>query len=143
MYEFARIRRSRCVGKLAGIIKGDTCLSGVRDDETDFRLLCERHECPVLRIRVQSARDNVNTLKAIYCLTVQTTLEVHMIQAILTIEPFYHTFFNRLNDSHRTIEVRLSVHVPYDPIHESAEEITFTKLNDFLGSDTLRRSPLV
>ena len=141
--ELARIRRSGSVGELAAVVESDTCLGGVGDDETDLRLLCERHECPVLGVRVQRTRDDVDTLERVHSLAVQTALQVHVIEAVLTVQPLYHTFLDRLNDSYRTVEVRLSVHVPYNPVHKCAEEVTFTKLNDLLGSDTLRRGPLV
>ena len=53
LHEFARIGRSRSVGELAAVIESDTCLGRVGDDEADFRLLCERHESPVLGVGVQ------------------------------------------------------------------------------------------
>ena len=40
-------------------------------------------------------------------------------------------------------EVGLLIHIPYNPIYECTEEVTFTKLNDFLWSDALRSSALV
>ena len=141
--ELARIRRSGSVRELTSGIESDTCLGGVGDDETDLRLLCERHVRPVLGVGVQCTRDDVDTLERVHGFAVQTTLQVDVIEAVLTIQPLYHTFVNRLNDSYRTVEVRLCVHVPYDPVHKCAEEVTLTKLNDLLGSDTLRRGPLV
>ena len=78
LHEFARIGRSRSVGELAAVIESDTCLGRVGDDETDFRLLCERHECPVLGVGVQRTRDDIDTLEAVDSLTVQTTLQVDM-----------------------------------------------------------------
>ena len=141
--QLARIGRSRSVGELAAVVEGDTCLGGVGDDETNLRLLCESHERPVLGVRVQRTRDNINTLQTVHCLTVQTALQINVIQAVLTVEPLYHTFLDRLNNSYRTVEIGLCVHVPNNPVHECAEEVTFTKLNDLLGSHALRRRPLV
>ena len=143
LHEFTRIRRSRSVGELTAVIEGDTCLGSIGDDEADLRLLSERHESPILGVGVQRTRDDIDTLEAVNSLTVQTALQVDMIQAVLTVEPLHHSFVNRLNDSHRTVEVRLCVHVPHNPVHESAEEVTFTKLDNSLGSYALRRGPLV
>ena len=78
----------------------------------------------------------------LYFYTVLSNIFV-VIQAVLTVEPLYHTFVNRLNDYYRTVEVGLGVHVPYNPINESTKEITFTKLDDLFGRYALRRGPLV
>ena len=66
-----------------------------------------------------------------------------MIKAVLTVEPLYHTLVDWLNNNNRTVEVCLCVHVPNNPVYESAKEVTFTELNDFLRSNALRRSLLV
>ena len=143
LHQFAGISRSRCVCEFASRVECDTCLRGVGDDKTDLRLLCQCHVCPVLGIGVQGTTDNIDTLQRVDRLTFQTTLQVHMIQAVLTVEPLHHTFVNRLNHNHRTVEIGLGIHVPYNPIYECAEEVAFTKLDDSFGSHTLRSSPLV
>ena len=66
-----------------------------------------------------------------------------MIEAVLTVEPVYHTLSQRLHYNDRAVEVGLLVHVPHDPIYECTEEVTLAKLNDFLWSHALRRGALV
>ena len=66
-----------------------------------------------------------------------------MIQAVLTVEPVYHAFFDRLNDNYRAVEVCLLVHVVNNPINKRTEEVSFTKLNDFFRHYALGRSPFV
>ncbi len=141
--QLAGVRTCGSVGELARGVEGDTCLGGVRDDEADFWLVSECHESGVLRIGVQRTRDDIDTLQRVHCLTVQTTLQVDMVQAVLPVEPFYHTFVNRLNDNDRCIEIGLCVHVPNNPIHECAEEVPLAELNDFLRCYTLRRRQFV
>jgi len=60
-----------------------------------------------------------------------------VVQAVLTIQPLGHTFVNRLYDNNATIEVGLLVHVPNNPINESTEEVTLTKLNHLFRHNAL------
>ena len=53
-----------------------------------------------------------------------------MVKSILSINHIYHTSVDRLNQYYTGIEISLLVCVPYDPIYESSEEVTLTKLND-------------
>ena len=66
-----------------------------------------------------------------------------MVEAVLAVEPVNHTALDGLNHNHRTVEVGLLVHVPYNPVNESTEEVTLTKLNDFLWHHALRSRALV
>ena len=101
------------------------------------------HEGCVLRIGVQTAADDVNTLQRVDGLAVLTSLQVYMIEAVLGIEPIGHTFLDGLYDNDASVEVGLLVHVPDDPVNERTEEITFTELNYFLGHHALRRELFV
>jgi hypothetical protein len=66
-----------------------------------------------------------------------------VIEAVLAIEPLYHTTLDRLNNNNRSVEVSLLVHIPDNPIYECTEEVTFTKLDDYLRSHALWRGLLV
>ena len=123
--QFARIARCGRVAQFAGRVERDARLGGVGDDETDLGLVCQSHERCVLCVRVQRAADHVDTVHAVHGLAVLTTLQVHVVQAILAVQPFCHTFLDRLNHYNAAVEAGLLVHVPYDPIHECAEEIAF------------------
>ena len=61
-----------------------------------------------------------------------------MIEAVLGIEPIYHTFLYRLHNDNRAVEVCLLVHVPDNPIYKRAEEVAFAKLNNLFRHDALR-----
>ena len=56
-----------------------------------------------------------------------------MVKSVLTVEHIHHAAFDRLDNHHATIEARLLIHVPYDPIHERPEEVAFPKLYDPFG----------
>jgi hypothetical protein len=60
-----------------------------------------------------------------------------MVEAVLAVEPFNHTLCQGLNYNYRTIEIGLLVHVPDNPINESAQEVSFAKLNNFLRHHAL------
>ena len=141
--QLAWIRSCRSICKLARVIECDTSLCSVRDDETHLWLLSQSHESLVLRIWIQCTADNVDTLQGVDSLAVLLTLKVYVIEAVLTVQPVNHTTSQWLNYNDRTVEVGLLVHIPYNPIYECTEEVTFTKLNDFLWSDALRSSALV
>ena len=87
---------------------------------------------------VQCAADDVDTLQGVHGFSVLTTLQVYVVQTVLTIQPFYHTLVDRLYDNNTTIEVGLLVHVPDNPINECTEEVTLTKLNDLFRHHALR-----
>ena len=137
------IRCSRSICKLASVIECNTSLRCIRDDETHLWLLSQSHECLVLRIWIQCTADYIDTLQCIDSLAVLLTLKVYVIEAVLTVQPVNHTTSQWLNYNDRTVEVGLLVHIPYNPIYECTEEVTFTKLNDSLRSDTLRSGTLV
>ena len=143
LYQLARVRGSWSICKLARVIECDTCLSGVRDDETHLWLLCQCHKSLVLRIWIQATADDVDALQCIDSLAVLLTLEIDVIKTVLTIEPVYHTLSQWLHYDNRTVEVGLLIHVPYNPIYECTEKVTFTKLDDFLRRYALRRCTLV
>ena len=97
----------------------------------------------MLRVRVDSALDNVDTVELIYRFTIETTLKINVVETVLTIEPRNHTLVDRLNYDYRAIEIGLSVHVPYNPVNESAKEVSFAKLDNSFWHYTLRCSALV
>ena len=141
--ELAWVRACRSICELALVIEGDTGLSSVGYDKSDFWLLGKCHVSLVLCVWVKGAADDVDTLKAVYGLSVETALEVYMVEAVLTIEPVYHTSFYRLYDNNATVEVGLLIHVPNNPVNECAEEVSLTELNDFLWHHAFRRCALV
>ena len=116
--QLAWVAAGRSICKLALVVESDTSLCSVRDYEANLRLLCQSHVSQILCVRVDGTADNIDTLKAIYSLAIETTLKVYVIEAVLTIEPIYHTALNRLNYYYRTIEVGLLVHVPYNPVYK-------------------------
>ena len=138
LYQLARIRAGGRILEFACGVEGDTSLRRVRDHEADLRLICQCHEGSVLRIGVQRTADDVDALQRVHGLAVLTTLQVHVIEAVLGIEPVHHTFFNRLYDDNATVEVSLLVHIPDNPIYECAEEVTFTELNHLFRHHALR-----
>ena len=97
----------------------------------------------MLCVWVNAAGDDVDTVKLVDRLTILTTLEIDMVEAVLTVKPLYHTSVNRLNDNNRAVEVCLGIHVPYNPVNKSTEEITLTKLDDSLRCHTLWGSEFV
>ena len=141
--ELAGIAACWCVRELACGIECNTSLCGVRNDESDFWLVGKCHICPVLRIWVKCAADNVDTCERVHSLAVLTSLKVYVIEAVLTVEPVNHTFFNRLHNNYRAVEVGLLVHVPHNPVNECTQEVTLTKLDDLLRHNALRSSTLV
>ena len=141
--EFARIAAGGFVIELARRIESNTCLSSVRDDETNLRLVGQCHESIVLRVGVQRATDDVDALQGVDGLTVLTTLQVNMIQTVLTVQPVDHTLVDGLYDDNRTIEVGLLVHIPDNPINKSTEEVTLTKLNHLFRHHALRSEVFV
>ena len=66
-----------------------------------------------------------------------------MIEAVLAIEPRYHTFVDRLNNDYRAIEIGLCIHVPYNPVNKCTKEVSFTKLNNSLRCYALGSCKLV
>ena len=100
-------------------------------------MLCQCHESPVLSIWVQRTADHINALKCVDSLTVLTSLQIDVIQAVLTVEPIHHTTLDRLNYNNRTIEVGLLIHVPNNPVNERTQEIALTKLDNPLWHDAL------
>ena len=143
LHKFARVCACRCVGELARGVKGDTRLGGVRDDEADVGLLCQCHESGVLRIGVEGAGDHIDTLQRVHGLAVEATLQVHVVEAVLSVEPLYHAFVNRLYHYNGAVEVGLGIHIPDNPIYKCAEEVAFAELDDTLGCHALGGSPFV
>ena len=97
----------------------------------------------VLRVRVQGAADDVDTCEAVDGLSLVKSLQVYVVETVLSVEPINHTSFDRLYNNYRTVEVCLLVHVVNNPINESAQEVSFTKLDDFLRHYAFGRSPFV
>ncbi len=138
LHQFAGVRRGGFVVQLTGGIEGDAGLGGVGDDETDFGLFGQCQEGIVLRVGIQAAANDVDTLEGVHRLAVLAALQVDVVQAVLAVEPVDHTAIEGLDDDDGTIEVCLLVHVPDDPIYECAEEVAFAELNDLFGHDALR-----
>ncbi len=138
LYKLTGIAAGRCIFELTVGIEGDTGLSSVRDDETDLGLVSQCHEGGILGVGVQRTANDVDTLQRVHGLAVLTTLQVHMVQAVLGVEPVHHTSFNGLYDNDTTVEVGLLVHVPDNPINECAEEVSFTELNHLFRHHALR-----
>ena len=136
--EFARIRRSRCIGEFAGRIKCDASLSGVRDDKTNLRLFCQCHESLILAVWIKGTTDAVNASEGIHLFTIQSSLQIDVIEAILTIEPIHHTLLDRLHNHYRRVEVCLLIHVIDNPVHKTAKEVSLAKLDNSLRCMALR-----
>jgi hypothetical protein len=98
--ELAGIAACWCVRELACRVESDTSLCSVRNDESDFWLVGKCHICPVLRIWVKCAADNVDTCERVHSLAVETSLKVYVIETILAIEPVNHTLLYWLNDNY-------------------------------------------
>ena len=131
--EFARIGGTWCVGEAASGIKGDACLSGVGDDEAYLGLLGEGHVSLELGVGVEGSADDINALESVDGLSVETSLEVDVVEAILAVEPIDHTALDGLYDDDAGVEVGALVHVADDPINEATEEVAFAKLDDAFG----------
>ena len=82
---------------------------------------------------MEGATYTVDALQCVYRLTILASLQVYMIEAVLAIEPVYHTALYWLHYYYRTIEVCLLVHIPNNPVYECAQEVTLAKLNDLFG----------
>ena len=99
LYQLARIRFCGSVSKLALGVEGYAGLSGVRYDEAHLRLFGQSHESLVLRIGVQSTRDNVDACERVHGSTVLLALQVHVIEAVLTVQPVHHAALYRLHNN--------------------------------------------
>ena len=97
----------------------------------------------MLCIWVHSAADDINHFEAVDGLAVKNTLQVNVIQVVLSVEHVHHATFNGLYHYHTSVEVGLFVHVPDNPVNKSAQEISFTKLNDAFGTLSLYGSLFV
>jgi len=143
LHELAGIGTGGSVLQLAGRIEGDAGLGGVGDDEADLGLVGQRQEGSILRVGVQRAADDVDTLEGVDGLAVLATLQVNVVETVLGVEPVDHTVLDGLYDDDRSVEVGLLVHVPDNPINECAEEVSLAELDDLLGHHTLRSKLLV
>ena len=141
--QLAWIGRGRRVGKLAIRVESNAGFGRVGDDEADFRLVGQGHEGGVLRIGVQGAADAVYARQGVHSLAVQASLQIDVIEAVLAVEPFYHTLLDGLHDYDTAVEVGLLVHVVDDPVYKRAEEVTFAKLDDSFGCCALGSRQLV
>jgi len=141
--QLSRVGGGWFVRKFARVVERDARFGRVGDDETDFRLVGESHERLVLRVRVECAADDIHTVDGVDDFTVNATLEVEVVETILTIEPVNHALVNRLNDYDRGVKVGFLVHVPDNPIDKRTKEVTFAELNDTLWRDHFGRRPLV
>ena len=131
--ELAGIAAGGFVLQLASRVKGDTGLRGVGNHKADFRLLGQGQVGAKVLVRVQAAGDDVNQVHAIHGLAVLQTLQIQVVQAILLVEPAHHAFLDGLDHHYGTVEVRLLVGLPDNPLDECAEEVSFAKLNHLLG----------
>ena len=143
LHQLTGIRTGGFVLQLAGGVKSDTCFGGVRNHEANLRLVSQSHEGIILGVGVQCAADNVDALQGVHGLTVLAALQVDVVQAVLTVQPLYHTLVDRLYDNDTTIEVGLLVHVPDNPIYECTEEVSLTKLNHLFRHHALRSEVFV
>ena len=143
LHEFAGITAGGSVAQLARGVEGNACLSGVGDDKAYLRLVGQCLIGPELGIGVQRARDDIDALQCVHGLTVLAALQVDMIETVLTVEPVHHTAFDGLHHHYAAIEISSLVHLPYYPVYESTEEISFTKLDDFLWHHALWSGALV
>ena len=94
----------------------------------------------MLCVWVNTTANNVDTVELIYSLAIETALKVDVIEAVLTVEPLYHTAVDWLNDNDRSVEISLGIHVPYNPVNECTEEVSLTKLYYSFWHYTLRCS---
>ena len=135
--QFARIRRCGSVGEFAIRVECNTGFRCVGDNETYLGLVGKRHECRVLRIRIQCAADTVDTRQVVDSLTVQTALQIDVVKTVLAVQPFCHTSFYGLNHYNATVEVGFLIHVVNNPVYKCTKEVTFTELDNSLGSNGL------
>ena len=137
LHQFTRITAGGLVMELTRVIKGDTRLCGVRDHKANLGLLGQCHKGRVLRIGVQCPADHIDTFEGVHGFAVHSSLKVHMIQTVLTVQPVNHSSLDGLHHHHASIEIRLGVHVPDNPVNKGAKEIPFAKLNDLLRHHAL------
>ena len=143
LYQFAGIRSCRLVLQLAFGVESNAGLCCVGNHKAHLWLLGKSHVGIKLCIGVHTATDNVDALQRVHWLAVLTTLQVHVIQAVLTVQPVNHTTVQGLDNDYRTIEIGLLVHVPDNPINERTEEITLTELNHLFRHYALRSEVFV
>ena len=137
MGQLARIGRCGSVAELAIRVEGDAGFRCIGYYETYFGLVGKRHEGCILRVWIQCAADAVDTRQTIDSFTVQAALQIDVVETILTIQPFCHTSFYGLNHYNTAVEVGLLIHVVNNPVYKCTKEVTFTELNDSLGSNGL------
>ena len=137
LHKLAGIAACGSITELAGVIESNAGLRGVGDDETNLGLLSECHVGCILAVGIQSTADDVDAFQRVHCLTIQTSLKVHMVQAVLTVEPVNHAALDGLYDDDAAVEVCPGVHFPHNPVDKSTKEVTFAKLNDLLGHHAL------
>ena len=131
--ELAGIAACGLVGELAGGIEGDAGLGGVGNHKTDFGLFGKFEVSLKVLVGVEAAGNHVNEVQAVHGLTVLKALEVEVIEAVLLVEPAYHTFLDGLDNHHGTAKVRLLVGLPDNPLDECTKEVSFSKLNHFFS----------
>ena len=136
--ELAWIGRSGCVSELAGRVESDARLSGVADDKTNLWLLCQCHECLILAVWIEGTTDAVDACERVDLLSVQATLQIDVVEAILPIKPIHHSLLDRLNHHYRRVEIRFLIHVINNPVHKTAKEVSLAKLDDSLRCMALR-----
>ena len=95
-------------------------------------MLCQSHESLMLCVGVEGTADGINTCQRVDWLTIFFSLQIQVIEAILSVEPVNHAVFNRLNYNDRSVEVCLLIHVEDNPVNKGTEKITFSKLDDSL-----------
>ena len=83
-------------------------------------------------IRIHGAADAVDHLKRVHGLTVDKPLQVHVVEAVLCLQTLGHALGNGLDDNDRGIEICFLIHLPNNPIYESAKEVALAKLYNAL-----------
>lgn len=141
--QLAGIAAGGFVVELAGGVEGDASLGGVADDEADLGLVGKGHEGLVLGVEVQRAADDVDAVEAVDDLAVQLALQVHVVEAVLAVQPVHHALLDGLYHDHAGVEVGATVHVPDDPVNKAAQKVAFAELDDSLGCTALRSCSLV
>ena len=138
LHQFAGITAGGRILQFATGVEGDARLGGVRYHEAHLRLVGQRHEGRVLRVGVQCAAYHVYALYRVHGLTVLAALQVDVVQAVLPVQHVHHTLLDGLHHHHRAVEVSLLVHVPDNPIHKCAQEVTLAELYHLFRHHALR-----
>ena len=75
---------------------------------------------------------------AVDFLSVQASLKIDVIEAVLAVEPIHHASLDRLYNHYGGVEVSLLIHVVDNPIHKTTKEVSLSKLDNSLRCMALR-----